>query len=215
MYRKIRKVFIALSAGLVIFIAVNLFVLGKARPYTQNPDPSAYVAIVLGARVYPSGRLSPMLEDRIQTALELYQRGKVKRILVSGDHGRVEYDEVNAMKDYLLAAGVPASDIFLDHAGFDTYDSLYRAKHIFQVNSAIVVTQEFHLPRAVYIARSIGLDAVGMAADKRPYASIRYNKLREWPSRFKAFLNIVLHVKPQYLGEVLPIIGDASVSWDL
>lgn len=200
--------------GASLFIGINLFVLGKARPYTQNPDPSAYVAIVLGARVYPGGRLSPMLEDRIQTALELYQRGKVKRILVSGDHARPEYDEVNAMKDFLLAAGVPASDIFLDHAGFDTYDSLYRAKHIFQVDTAIVVTQEFHLPRAVYIARSVGIDAVGLSADKRPYASIRYNELREWPSRFKAFLNVALRVKPQYLGEILPITGVASASWD-
>jgi SanA protein len=216
--KKIFKILGGVLLTLVIsFVVINLGVLRQTRPYMyqQVADaPEAYTAIVLGARVYPSGRLSSMLEDRVLTAVELYKQGKVERILVSGDHGQPDYDEVNAMKDFLVEQGVSAEDIFLDHAGFDTFDSMYRAKEVFHVDSAVIVTQEFHLPRAVYIARGLGLDAYGVAADRQPYASIVYNKAREWPARAKSFLSVHFGGQPTYLGDPIHITGDASNSWD-
>lgn len=201
---------------MVFVLAVNAYVLVKVRSYiVQKGDVSKTdVGIVLGARVYPSGRLSPMLEDRVNTMLVLYEGGLIDKILVSGDHGQREYDEVNTIKQYLLEKGVSADDLFLDHAGFDTYDSMYRAKVVFDVDSAVIVTQSFHLPRAVYIARALGIDAVGVSADMRPYRGILYNKAREIPSRTKAFVDLIFGAMPTFLGEKIPIAGDGRRSWD-
>lgn len=155
-----------------------------------------------------------MLVDRVKTAVELYREKKVQKLLFTGDHGRLHYDEVNHMRRYAEALGVPREDIFLDHAGFDTYDSMYRARHIFQVESAVVVTQEFHLPRALYIARALGLNAVGVAADKYRYIGVEQYYLREIPARVKAFFNVSTGAKPRFLGEVIPITGDARATHD-
>lgn len=204
----------------ILFLYVmlsNVFILDSAesRIFRSATDaPPRVTIIVLGARVYPKGHLSPMLADRMLTALDLYRQGKAERFLLSGDHGKVDYDEVNTMKDFLLNKGVAAKDIFLDHAGFDTYDSMYRARAIFEVRSAIVVTQGFHLARAVYTARAMGIDAVGVAADRQPYAGVAYNEAREVPARSKTFWRVSLHAKPRVLGDVIPITGDALKSWD-
>ena len=139
---------------------------------------------------------------------------KVSKILVSGDHGTVEYDEVNTVKAYLLENGVQPENIFLDHAGFDTYDSIYRAKEIFEVESVVIVTQEFHLPRAVYIGNSLGIETHGYIADRQPYVAAIWNSFRESLARIKAFLNVTLNSKPKYLGEPIPITGDGTLSWD-
>ncbi len=187
----------------------------KAAPFYQlKGSPSAQVIIILGAKVYANGKMSPMMLDRVETALYLYSQGKADTILVSGDHGQVGYDEVNTIKDYLLENGVPGEHIFLDHAGFDTYDSLYRAQAIFQIKSAIIVTQEFHLPRAIYIGRALGLDVSGVIADRQPYQGIIYNQLREIPARLKSFVRVQLHSQPRYLGEPIPITGSSFESWD-
>lgn len=126
----------------------------------SNADklPARYGAIVFGVKVKENGALSTILKDRLQTALELYRMGKIKRFLLTGDHGRPTYDEVNAMKQFPQQHQVPDSVLFLDHAGFDTYSSLYRAKKIFQVSDAIVITQDFHLRRAVFTANQMGFD---------------------------------------------------------
>ncbi|MCK4799462.1 YdcF family protein, partial [Candidatus Parcubacteria bacterium] len=124
------------------------------------------------------------------------------------------YDEVNTAKDYLLDKGVKSEDIFLDHAGFDTYDSLYRAREIFEVSSVIVVTQNFHLPRAVYIGRKLDLEIYGFSADKHLYANVDYNESREIFSKVKAFFDVSFHAKPKFLGEKIPISGDSKKSWD-
>jgi len=174
----------------------------------------ADAVMILGARVHPNGQLSDMLHDRTLTALEVYQAGQAKKILVSGDHGQVEYDEVNAIKDWLLAEGVPVADIFLDHAGFDTYDSMVRAKKIFGVNSLIISTQNFHLPRAVYLAQSQNLDAIGIIADRQQYALAGYNNRREALARVKAWLNVALNSSPKFLGDQIPISQDGQLSWD-
>jgi SanA protein len=214
----------AIYYGVRLFLAIicmvgliNLIIFAKSTSYiykTIDNVPVKTVAIVLGAKVYSDGRMSDMLADRAQTAVVLYQQKKVNKILVSGDHSRQDYDEVNTVKRYLLAAGIPAEDIFLDHAGFDTYDSMYRAVHIFHVSSAIVVSQHFHLPRAVYLARALGIDAVGVNADKRSYRGIFYNYIREIPARVKALINVMCKVKPKYLGPTIPITGDSVLSWD-
>ncbi|MCP4403969.1 MAG: hypothetical protein GY801_42520 [bacterium] len=199
--------------GVTALAAVNAYVGHKAKNFLY-PDvksvPGAHTALILGAKVYQGGRLSHMLEDRVLTGLELYRQGKVKKLLLSGDHGRKAYDEVNAMRNYLLKKGVPPQDIFMDHAGFNTYNSMYRARDVFQVQDVIVVTQEFHVPRSVYIARALGLDAVGVTADRRVYMRSTQLKSdsREILARVKAFLDVNRRVKPKFLGTEIPIQGD-------
>jgi len=170
--------------------------------------------LVLGAAVYGGNKVSPVFSDRLDTAIELYQANLVKKILVSGDHGSALYDEVNAGKYYLLTQGIPASDIFLDHAGFDTYDSLYRAKQIFQTESFLVTTQDFHLARTLYIAKRLGLDAWGCRADKRFYQDIKQMKRREWLAGVKAWLDINLGVNPRFGGQPFNLSGDGRQTWD-
>ena len=176
--------------------------------------PEKQVALILGAKVFPDGSMSDILTDRAETALELFQQKKVQKILISGDHSKKNYDEVNTIKNYLLQHGIPPQSIFLDHAGLDTYDSLYRAKEIFQISSAIVVSQSFHLPRAIYIGKSLNLDVVGIVADKHQYVLETYNQFRESVAGIKAFLDINFHSKPKFLGNPIPITGDSKLSWD-
>lgn len=202
--------------GLLLVAIVSLHILRATKPsiYTFETVPSAEAALILGARVYKDGRLSDMLRDRVETALDLYRARKVTKLLVSGDHGQTTYDEVNTIRAYLLAAGVPQQDIFLDHAGFDTYDSVYRAKAIFEASTIIIPTQAFHLPRALYLAQGVRLKAYGVAADRQIYQGATYAATREFASRFKAFLNITFHSTPKFLGEKIPLTGDSKKSWD-
>lgn len=176
--------------------------------------PPRYTGIVLGAAA-PSGIPSMILEDRLRTALALYQAGKVQRLLLSGDHGAESYDETNTMKEWLKTHGVAEADLFLDHAGFRTLDTMARAQAVFQVKDAIVVTQAFHLPRALYLADAFGLDAVGMSADLHDYDDAPYNAARERVARCVAWLDVhVFKRTPRYLGPPLPITGEARLSWD-
>lgn len=179
--------------------------------------PEAQTVLILGARVHSNGRLSLMLEDRVLAGYDLYRMGKAKKILVSGDHGQTSYDEVNSIRRYLLKLNVPPEDIFMDHAGFDTYDSIYRAKAIFKIKRTIIVTQRFHVPRAIFIARGMGLDAVGFEADRHIYfhGPMIRSQLREALARTKAFLEVMaVHPKPKYLGEAIPITGDGRRTMD-
>lgn len=168
----------------------------KALPKTQT-------ALVLGAGLLTNGKVSPIFKDRIDIAILLYKEKKVEKILVSGDDGTTTHNEVNPARDYLLSKGVQGGDIFLDHAGFDTYSSMYRARDVFRVESAIIVTQSFHLPRSVFLARKLGIEAYGLAADQHPY-SIR-NNIRESLANVKAFLDVIRNRTPKYLGEEIPI----------
>jgi SanA protein len=172
------------------------------------------MVLVLGAAVQKNYQLSPIFADRLDTAIELYEAALVKKILVSGDHGDELYDEVNAAKNYLLAKGVPASDIFLDHAGFDTYDSLYRAKSIFAADAFLIVTQDFHLSRALFIAQRLDLQAWGCRADKRFYADAEHLKYREWLASVKAWLDVNLRSKPSFGGASFDLSGDGQMTWD-
>jgi len=147
----------------------------------------AEVAIILGASVYPGKRVSSVVNDRIESAVRLYEAGKVKKILVSGDHRERYYDEVNTIKYWLLKSHVPLSDIYMDHSGFSTGESIYRARVLFGFDNAIVVTQAFHLPRALYLARYWGISARGFSADRRIYKSARWFMAREYLARVKDF----------------------------
>ena len=210
---------LVIAAGLVamVLLVPNAIVLLGGRGATEEVDetPRAQAALVLGAQVYADGRPSIMLADRVTAAAELYEAGRVDKLLLSGDHGRVQYDEVATMKRILLGRGIPAEDIFTDHAGFDTWDSAQRAKRVFDVDSVVVVTQRFHMARALYDARHAGLEATGYVADKRQYGKIMGKlRLREAAARVKTLGDVVTGADPHFLGPVIPITGDGRTSWD-
>ena len=170
--------------------------------------------LVLGCRVYEDGTPSHMLEDRLRRSVELYEAGAAPKLLMSGDHGQQEYDEVNAMKRYAVEAGIASSDVFMDHAGFSTYESLYRAKEIFGAKKVIIVTQQYHLHRALYIARRLELEAWGVASDYRGYAGQILRDVREILARNKDFVTGIFLPEPTYLGEKIPLTGDGDVTND-
>jgi SanA protein len=200
----------------VFTLVANLLILKSADGYVfASPEeaPTAQCAIVLGARVSSDGTLYAMTADRLDVAIRLYELGKVDKLLISGDHGTTAYDEVNAMLEYALERGVPEEDLFTDHAGFDTYDTMYRARDVFMVETALVVTQSYHLPRAVYTARALGLDAIGVGADLRPYLHPVRNQTREILARVNAVIQLhVTHPGPKFLGPELPITGDGRAT---
>jgi len=203
--------------GLLIFVLINLKVFIEAKSYMYadvDSIPGSYTALVLGASVYSSGRPSIILADRLDKAIELYEHNKIKRFLVSGDHSTATYDEVNNMKYYLLQRGIPDSVIFTDYAGFDTYNSIARAKDIFQVDSLIIVTQKFHLRRAIYIAKNKGLYVNGYIADKQGYTGMPYLYFRESFANIKAFFEVLFGVNPYYGGDKIPIKGSSRLSAD-
>ncbi|MCQ4638373.1 YdcF family protein [Anaerovorax odorimutans] len=170
--------------------------------------------LVLGALVRRDGTPSYMLQDRLDVAIKLYKAGAAPKLLLSGDHGQVRYDEVNVMKEYALEAGVPKKDIFLDHAGFSTYDSVYRAKAIFEVERVIVVTQGYHQYRALYGCEKMGIDAWGAAADQTTYRGQKMRDLREIAARDKDFVKWLFKPEPTYLGDTIPISGSGIKSQD-
>jgi len=168
--------------------------------------------MILGAKVFDDGTPCDMLADRLETGAALYFSGVSDKIIVSGDHGRESYDEVNAMKAYLVNKGIPENVIFTDHAGFSTYDSVYRCFSIFGAESVAIVSQDFHLPRAVFIAESYGLEAVGVSADLHTYAGVAYNYIREIPAKCKDFIKLTFSMKSKLGGESISLDGDASAS---
>lgn len=203
---------------LVLYLAVNAFILLYADRYILTPEEAAEkhadCALVLGANVYSSGRLSPMLYDRVYTGVSLYSDGVVDRLVMSGDHGTSEYDEVNAMKGAAVELGVPADAIFMDHAGFSTYESVYRAKAVFGAEKVVFVTQKYHLYRSIFIARHFGIEAWGVSADLRDYRNDLYNNLRESAARCKDFLLTVFRPQPTYLGEPIDLRGSGKQTDD-
>lgn len=170
--------------------------------------------LVLGCLVKDNGVPSDMLADRLARGVELYQLGAAPKLLMSGDHGQTDYDEVNTMKGYAVDSGISDEDIFMDHAGFSTYESIYRAKEIFQADKIIIVTQEYHLYRAIYIAETLGLEAYGVASDYRTFSGQSARDLREVLARVKDFGTSLFKPEPTYLGEVIPISGNGNLTND-
>lgn len=212
-----RLVAIAVAGAVLVLGLPNLIVGlgGRGAETTPREVPHAQAALVLGAQVMPNGAPSSMLSDRITAAAELYKAGRVDKLLLSGDHGRKQYDEVGTMRDILLKRGIPAEDIFTDHAGFDTWDSAQRARRVFDARSVVVVTQRFHMARALYDARKAGLDATGYVADKRDYGRVMPRlRVREAAARVKTVGDVVTGADPRFLGPTIPITGDGRLSWD-
>lgn len=204
--------------ALLFFVISNALIIGaggkKIVGDGELKELQADCILILGAGVWNGNQPSPMLADRLEEGLRLYNTGASPKILVSGDHGKVNYDEVNVMKEYLMDAGVPDEDIFMDHAGFSTYESIYRAKAVFGVKKMIVVTQKYHMFRALYICDRIGVEALGSASDPRAYRGAFLRNFREWIARDKDIFSCLFKVKPTYLGESLDIRGDGSVTND-
>ena len=220
-----RKIFLLttlslLAAGLFFCAAVNIYVCVYASPYIcRNPQelPPAYTVIVPGAKVY-SDTVSHVVRDRLEAAGNLVNLGKAERYLLSGDHGQKNYDEVNGMKNFMLRVyAADQKDVFLDHAGFSTYETMYRARDVFLVRDAVIVTQAEFAPRTAYLARKLGLEATVYCAPNLVRYSGRVKmswQLREVLARVKAFFDVAFRVKPTYLGEQIPISGEAFLSWD-
>lgn len=203
--------------GAVYVFSVNVYVKNTTKDSIITPERASELEdvdciIVLGCFVKPNGVPSDMLYDRIKMGNELYLSKAAPKIIMSGDHGQVEYDEVSTMKAYAVDAGVPSEDVFCDHAGFSTYESIYRAKEIFGADKVIIVTQEYHLHRALYVAESLGIDAYGVSADYRAYAGQIGRDLREILARNKDFITSIFKPEPTYLGESIPINGNGDIT---
>ena len=211
-------VIIVLIIMVLIVIFINLYVkqitkkqIIRNKEYSKLKDIDCI--IVLGAGIWGENP-SHMLEDRLLQAIELYNNNVSSKIIMSGDHGQEEYDEVNVMKKYAIEKGVPSEDIFMDHAGFSSYDSIYRAKEIFQAKNIVIVTQEYHLYRALYIANSLDLNAYGVGADPRPYVGAFYREAREILARNKDFIKCIFKPESKYLGDVIPVSGNGDITND-
>lgn len=200
-----------LLAALLFVMGCDAAVQGASRALVFREIralPPAPVGVVFGAKVLPNGRLSPVLRERVEAGIRLYRAGKVRKLLMTGDNGRVEYDEVTAMKRYAVERGVPAEDVVRDFAGFRTYDSCYRAREIFGIRRAILVTQEYHLYRALYTARGLGIDAVGFAAEPgMDAAAMQVHRRRELLSRIVCLADVALRHPPRLLGPREPLFA--------
>lgn len=204
-----------LAAAIIFVVAVNVYVVSSTRDSISSEDSitvSDYDCVVVpGSFVTSDGDLGNVVRQRLDKAIELYKKGVVPKIIVSGDHGREEYDEVNAMKAYAVSKGVKDTDIFMDHAGFSTYDTVYRTRDIFQADKVIFVTQKYHLYRSLYISSSLGVEATGVSSSDDTSV---YIELRESLARVKAFLMCAFKVEPKYLGQAIPVNGDGNLTDD-
>lgn len=226
----VRAVAICLAAlmslglfGVLYVFGVDAFVVLSTRDRVLSVDKAAELGdvdciIVLGCGLKSDGSLSHMLNDRMEVGVDLYfalaEKGNGTKLLVSGDHGTAEYNEVFAMKSYAIEKGIASSEIFMDHAGFSTYESIYRAKEIFGAEKIVVVTQEYHLYRALHIADALGVEAYGVSADLRSYAGQLKYSAREILARNKDFLTAIFKPEPTYLGEKISLDGSGDVTND-
>ena len=205
---------ICLLGGIAV-VGINAYMISYANKYILTEEDLKSedfdCIMVLGAGLW-DGEPSPMLQERLDFGLIAYETECSEKLLMSGDHGRKEYDEVNKMKEVAVQNGVLADNVFMDHAGFSTYESMYRARDVFQVEKMVIVTQEYHLYRAVYNARKLGIDAYGFAADRLEYPI--YNDVREALARLKDFFYCIVEPEPTYLGEVIPISASGSLTDD-
>ena len=222
MKKKAKKIFTVLVSAAVLLAAAvfvpNFIIVNKTKSNSVTLEEYAELsdidcAVILGAGVR-DGKPTPMLRDRLLTGIVLYKSGAAKKLIMSGDHGSEEYDEVNIMKSFAVENGIPDSDIFMDHAGFSTYETVYRAKEIFEADNIIIVSQEYHLYRALYIAKKLGVKAVGVSADLNTYRGQTKRDLREILARDKDFFNCIIKPEPTYLGDKIPVSGNGNLTND-
>ena len=207
-----------LLVTITVVLGINFYVKKSTNhQIIENDDYSNLnnidCIIVLGAGIW-GDKPSPMLEDRLLEAIELYKNNVSAKIIMSGDHGTEEYDEVNVMKDFAVEKGVPSEDIFMDHAGFSTYESIYRAKEIFGAKKVVIVTQKYHLYRALYIANQLDIEAYGVGANPRQYVGAIYREIREILARNKDFVKCIFKPKPTFLGNTIPVSGNGNLTND-
>ena len=205
--------------GVAALCGINGFVKTVAKERILTVEETAELEdvdciIVLGCQVRDDGTLSHMLRDRLVRGLEVYNAGAAPKLLMSGDHGRKDYDEVNAMKQYAIENGVASENVFMDHAGFSTYETVYRVKELFEADKVIIVTQEYHLYRALYIAEKLGIEAYGVSSDLNKYAGQSMRDFREILARCKDWAMCIFKPEPTYLGDVIPVDGNGDVTND-
>ncbi len=214
----IKYITIIIAVVIVIILIINFFVKQSTKKQIiKNSEIKKLedidCIIVLGAGIWEN-KPSPMLEDRLLEAISLYKNNVSDKIIMSGDHGKEDYDEVNVMKNFAIEKGIPSENIFMDHAGFSSYESIYRAKEIFKAKKIVIVTQKYHLYRSLYIANKLGLEAYGVASDPRQYVGAFYRELREILARNKDFLKCIFKPEPTYLGEAIPVNGNGDITND-
>lgn len=202
----------------IMMLSINFYVVNKTKSKIATEKQAKELEnvdciLVLGAGIW-GDKPSPMLEDRLLQGITLYNNQTSSKIIMSGDHGKEEYDEVNVMKDFAIEKGVKSEDIFMDHAGFSTYDSVYRAKEIFKAQKIIIVTQKYHLHRALYVAEKLGIEAYGVASDPREYRGQVVRELREVLARDKDFFKCIIKPEPTYLGDTIPVSGNGDATND-
>lgn len=211
------KKFLLLAViGLIVVVGINYYIKSQTNPliyHSANEMPSEKVGIIFGAGIW-GDRPSKYLKDRLDAGIELYRQQKIKIILLSGDNGSDEHDELTVMKLYCYEHGVDTTKVFLDYAGFDTYSTMYRAKHIFNIDKAILVSQGYHLNRAIYIGNKLGVKSVGLAADNGFYHNFKYVKFRECFSICKAAIDVARNREPHFLGGKIDIDGVSNYTKD-
>ncbi len=217
LFRWLKTLFVLCLVGGLCVIAINTYVVQSTKKQILSPEDAEALTdvdciLVLGCYVNEKGEPSAMLADRLKRGVDLFKKGAAPKLLMSGDHGRYTYDEVTAMRQYALDADIPSQDIFMDHAGFSTYESIYRARDIFQAKKIIIVSQKYHLYRALHIANALGIEAYGVDADYRNYTGQFYRDVREILARNKDVVKAILKVKPTYLGDAIPIFGDGNLT---
>ena len=206
---------IIIATLLTIFINLKMYLETKDRIITEESEMirSVDCILILGAGIWKD-KPSPMLEDRLLQGITLYQKGFAPKIIMSGDHGRQDYDEVNTMKEFAIERGVKSEDIFMDHAGFSTYESIYRIQKIFEAKKIIIVTQKYHLYRALYIAKQFNIEAYGLASNPREYMGQAIREVREWLARDKDFFKCIYKPEPTFLGDTIPVSGNGDLTND-
>ena len=217
MIKALLKILCTCIAVVAIVVGATnaLVVLTTEDDIVSVDEASGYQAdaiVVLGASVFADGTPSTILQDRLDCGIALYKAGAAPKIIMSGDNSTEHYNECAAMKRYAIAQGVPSEDIFCDHAGFSTYESMYRARDVFGAKRIVIVSQKYHLYRALYVAERLGLDAYGVSADLRPYAGQEARELREVLARNKDFFTAIVQPPPTFLGDPISLSGSASVT---
>lgn len=205
--------------GASVVFGIDAYVVHSTSQQILSPEDAALLEdvdciLVLGCKVNSNGVPSAMLEDRLRRGVELFDADVAPKLLMSGDHGTMTYNEVQSMKQYAIDHGIASSDVFMDHAGFSTYESIYRARDVFQAKKIVIVTQEYHLHRALYIANALGIEAYGVHSDYRNYSGQFARDVREILARNKDWLTSIFQPDPTYLGDTIPIWGDGDLTND-
>ncbi len=219
MVKKIMLICIILIVTILILIlSINFFVVFSTKNKIISEEEAKNLEnvdciLILGAGIWGDSP-SPMLEDRLLQGISLYQNKVSPKIIMSGDHTREDYDEVNVMKKFAIDKDISSEDVFMDHAGISTYDSIYRARDIFKAKKIVIVTQKYHLYRALYVAKSLGIEAYGVGADQRKYEGQIFRDIREILARDKDWFKCIFKPLPTYLGDTIPVSGNGDVTND-